>query len=164
MWGGLRWGLETGEIAHLRTLRLFFPNTRNCLSITINLRTYTHTAHRDVPRAVAAPSPAVSVSKSTAVDSVTTWVLHLSRDGHIGSSAGLCARTHARRNGAERADLPGSIGDYPRTATLRLRERGAARATHRPLPLVTLATFSAVLPVLGGIAVRVWRGTPRTCG
>ena len=48
-------------------------------------------ARRDVPRAVAAPSPAVSVSKSTAVDSVTTWVLRLSRDGHIGSSpAGLC--------------------------------------------------------------------------
>ena len=28
----------------------------------------------------------VLVSKSTAVDSVTTWVLRLSRDGHIGSS------------------------------------------------------------------------------
>ena len=38
--------------------------------------------HRDVPRAVAAPSPALHVSKSTAVDSVTTWVLRLSRDGH----------------------------------------------------------------------------------
>ena len=41
---------------------------------------------REVPRAVAAPSPALLVSKSTAVDSVTTWVLRLSRDGHIGSS------------------------------------------------------------------------------
>ena len=40
-------------------------------------------ARRDVTRAVAAPSPAVSVSKSTAVDSVTTWVLRLSRDGHV---------------------------------------------------------------------------------
>ena len=39
---------------------------------------------RGVPRGVAAPSPAVSVSKSTAVDSVATWVLRLSRDGHIG--------------------------------------------------------------------------------
>ena len=45
---------------------------------------------RDVPRAVAAPSPALLVSKSTAVDSVTTWVLRLSRDGHIGSLLGLC--------------------------------------------------------------------------
>ena len=40
-------------------------------------------ARRDVPRAVAAPSPALLVSKSTAVDSVTTWVLRLRRDGHI---------------------------------------------------------------------------------
>ena len=38
------------------------------------------------------------MSKSAAVDSVTTWVLRLSRDGHIGSSPGLrgvvylCAR------------------------------------------------------------------------
>ena len=32
------------------------------------------------------PSSFVSVSKSTAVDSVATWVLRLSRDGHIGSS------------------------------------------------------------------------------
>ena len=30
-------------------------------------------------------TPALLVSKSTAVDSVTTWVLRLSRDGHIGS-------------------------------------------------------------------------------
>ena len=45
-------------------------------------------ARRDVPRAVAAPSPAVSVSKSTAVDSVTTWVLRLRRDGHIGFEFG----------------------------------------------------------------------------
>eukprot|EP01043_Picozoa_sp_COSAG02_P031600 COSAG02_NODE_2070_length_9937_cov_21.671885_1_plen_155_part_10 len=41
-------------------------------------------ARQDAPRAVAAPSPAVWVSKSTAVDSVTTWVLRLSWDGHIG--------------------------------------------------------------------------------
>ena len=33
------------------------------------------------------------MSKSTAVDSVTTWVLHPSRDGHIGSSVGLCVYT-----------------------------------------------------------------------
>ena len=39
---------------------------------------------REVPRAVAAPSPALLVPKSTAVDSVTTWVLRLRRDGHIG--------------------------------------------------------------------------------
>eukprot|EP01043_Picozoa_sp_COSAG02_P026854 COSAG02_NODE_1558_length_11928_cov_4.044974_16_plen_202_part_00 len=44
-------------------------------------------ARREVPRAVAAPSPALLVSKSTAVDSVTTWVLRLRRDGHIGSSS-----------------------------------------------------------------------------
>eukprot|EP01043_Picozoa_sp_COSAG02_P010019 COSAG02_NODE_346_length_24113_cov_13.213001_9_plen_213_part_00 len=49
-------------------------------------------ARRDAPRAVAAPSPAVSVSKSTAVDSATTWVLRLSRDGHIGAAAPPAAR------------------------------------------------------------------------
>ena len=44
---------------------------------------------RGVPRAVAAPSPAFSVSKLAAVDSVTTWVLRLRRDGHIGFTPGL---------------------------------------------------------------------------
>ena len=39
-----------------------------------------------VSRAVAAPSPALLVSKSTAVDPVTTWVLHPRRDRHIGAS------------------------------------------------------------------------------
>ena len=52
---------------------------------------------RDVPRAVAAPSPALFVSKSIAVDSVTTWVLRLSRDGHIGFLLGLCARARRAR-------------------------------------------------------------------
>ena len=52
---------------------------------------------RDVPRAVAAPSPALLVSKLAAVDSVTTWVLRLRRDGHIGSLPGLlCVRSTAR--------------------------------------------------------------------
>ena len=46
-------------------------------------------SRRDVPRAVAAPSPAFSVSQVAAVDSVATWVLRLSRDGHIGSLLGL---------------------------------------------------------------------------
>ena len=65
---------------------------------------------RDVPRAVAAPSPASSVSKLAAVDSVTTWVLRLSRDGHIGSLEcnldlllGLCAS-------ASRAPTPSLVG------------------------------------------------------
>ena len=71
-------------------------------------------ARRDVPRAVAAPSPAVSVSKSTAVDSVTTWVLHPRRDGHIGSSPGLCVRARAHT----RARARGTDG----------RTRGARRA------------------------------------
>ena len=52
---------------------------------------------RDVPRAVAAPSPALLVSKLAAVDSVTTWVLRLSRDGHIGFLLGLCVRACTRR-------------------------------------------------------------------
>ena len=55
------------------------------------------TARREVPRAVAAPSPALLVSKSTAVDSVTTWVLRLRRDGHIGSRVGLCGGGAGRR-------------------------------------------------------------------
>jgi hypothetical protein len=49
-----------------------------------------------VPTLRASPSPAVSVSKSTAVDSVATWVLRLSRDGHIVSSLGLCERKKER--------------------------------------------------------------------
>ena len=56
---------------------------------------------RDVPRAVAAPSPALLVSKSTAVDSVTTWVLRLRRDGHIGSSLGLCDGLRRRGRGRD---------------------------------------------------------------
>jgi hypothetical protein len=47
------------------------------------IRTAPPQARRDVPRAVAAPSLALLVSKSTTVDSVTTWALRLSRDGHI---------------------------------------------------------------------------------
>ena len=56
-------------------------------------------SRRDVPRAVAAPSPALLVSKLAAVDSVTTWVLRLSRDGHIGFLLGLCE--HAPRARAQ---------------------------------------------------------------
>ena len=48
------------------------------------------------PRAVAAPSPAFLVSKSTAVDPVTTWVLHPGRDRHIGSLPGLCGPRRGR--------------------------------------------------------------------
>eukprot|EP01044_Picomonas_judraskeda_P013098 COSAG03_NODE_1946_length_3315_cov_12.061878_5_plen_163_part_00 len=62
-------------------------------------------ARRGVPRAVAAPSPAFLVSKSTAVDPVTTWVLRPGRDTHIGSLPGLWVmrRRRATRARATRA-------------------------------------------------------------
>ena len=74
-------------------------------------------ARRDVPRAVAAPSPALLVSKSTAVDSVATWVLRLSRDGHIGF-------------------LPDTGGSVRRRAE-RIRRRAETGETNRELAIAT---------------------------
>eukprot|EP01043_Picozoa_sp_COSAG02_P039283 COSAG02_NODE_3091_length_7386_cov_7.913682_4_plen_85_part_00 len=56
------------------------------------------------------------MSKSTAVDSVTTWVLRLSRDGHIAASGsllrfdcilgGLCGRAGASARAPARIRTP----------------------------------------------------------
>eukprot|EP01043_Picozoa_sp_COSAG02_P022223 COSAG02_NODE_1149_length_14210_cov_40.850542_10_plen_510_part_00 len=53
----------------------------------------------------AASSPSLLVSKSTAVDSVTTWVLRLRRDGHIGSSCTGSVRAPPRGGCTRRATI-----------------------------------------------------------
>ncbi len=94
-------------------------------------------AHRDVPRADAAPSPAVSVSKSTAVDYVTSWVLRLSRDGHIGSSLhacmaarGLCARGGRAAHGRMHAARVACVRAWCRCRSVALTPTMAAVVRH----------------------------------